>query len=101
MKKICHDPHFTDEKSKAPEVLQLVTELLGLEAADLGSDLGSLLWLGNSTSEDLCHSGTGGVMKTLPVKSHRGWSLSLALLSPCLSLAAHLSPAWASGALPG
>lgn len=39
-------------------------------------------------------------MKTLPVKPHRGWSLSLVLVSPCLSWAAQLSPARASGALP-
>lgn len=75
-------------------------EPLGLEAAGLGSDRGSLLWLGGFTSEDLCHSSTGGRIKTLPVKSHRVWSLSLILLSSRLSLAAQLSPAWASGALP-
>lgn len=51
-------------KMRLPEVSQLVTELLGVEAAGQGSHLGSLLWLvtsvSNFSSEDLCQSGIGG-----------------------------------------
>lgn len=67
-------------------------EPLGLEAAGLGSDWGSLLWLGGFTSEDLCHSSTGGRIKTLPVKSHRVWSLSLILFSSRLSRLSSAQP---------
>lgn len=40
-------PIFQKRETKLSEVTQLVTELLGLEAAGLGSALGSLLWLGD------------------------------------------------------
>lgn len=58
------------------EVSQLVTELLGLQAAGSGSNLGSLLWLGdhgNFSSEDLCPSGIGAD-EELPVQPRRVWS---------------------------
>lgn len=47
MKKVCHDPIFQVREMRLPKVSQLVTKLLGLEAAGLGSALGSLLWLGD------------------------------------------------------
>lgn len=75
MKKVYHDPHFTGEKSEAPEASQLVTEFrLGLSG-----------WVTSLLRTHVI------VAPGAAVKSHRVWSLLLVLLSPCLSLAAQLS----------
>lgn len=101
MKKVCHDPRFTDEKNEAPRGLTVSDRAAGFGGSRPWVPIRALCsgWVtlvSNFSSEDLFQSDMGGRMKTLPVKPHRVWSLSLVLLPPCLSLAAQLTPACVS-----